>query len=88
MKNAGFYTVDFDTIIEVSAGQKFAIIVYIKTPNTTKPVAVELVKDFASIQVDLEDGEGYISLNGVNWDDTEDNQMCNVCLKCYTKNVS
>ena len=87
VKNAGYYTIDFDKIIEVEAGQKFAIIVYIKTPNSNKPVAVELVKDYASKKVDLEDGEGYISLNGITWDDTEEEQKCNVCLKCYTVNA-
>ncbi len=88
LKNAGFYTIDFNRQIEVEAGQKFAIIVYINTPNTKKPVAVELVKDFASINVNLEDGEGYISINGINWDDTEEEQECNVCLKCYSVNAS
>ncbi len=83
-KNAGFYTVEFEKEIIVEPGQKYAVIVYIKTPNATKPVAVELVRDFASINVDLNDGEGYISINGNTWNDTEDEQLCNVCLKCYT----
>lgn len=87
IKNAGYYTIEFDKEIIVDKGQKFAIIVYIKTPNSTKPVAVELVRDFASINVDLEDGEGYISINGNVWDDTEEEQMCNVCLKCYTIDI-
>ncbi len=87
LKNAGFYTIDFNSEIEVQAGQKFAVIVYIKTPNTNKPVAVELVRDFASINVDLTDGEGYISINGTNWTNTEEEQECNVCLKCYTRNA-
>lgn len=86
-KNAGFYTVEFDKEIIVEPGQKYAVIVYIKTPNATKPVAVELVRDFASINVDLNDGEGYISINGNTWNDTEDEQLCNVCLKCYTINI-
>ncbi len=87
VKNAGYYTIDFNKKIEVQAGQKFAIVVYIKTPNSSKPVAVELVKDFASKKVNLEDGEGYISLNGITWNDTEEEQKCNVCLKCYTVDV-
>ncbi len=87
LENAGYYTIDFDEPVKVRGGQKFAIIVYIRTPNSDKPVAVELVKDYASKTVDLTDGEGYISINGYKWDDTEEEQLCNVCLKCYTKNI-
>lgn len=84
LENAGYYTVDFDRIIELSEGQRFAIIVSINTPNCKKPVAVEMAKDFASINVDLSDGEGYISLDGVKWENTEENQNCNICLKGFT----
>jgi len=87
VKNAGYYTIEFDKKIEVKPGQRFAVIVYIKTPNVKKPVAVEMIRDFASINVDLSDGEGYISINGQDWSDTEVEQQCNICLKCYTRNI-
>jgi len=87
LKNAGFYTIDFEKDVYVRAGQKFAVIVFVNTPGSTKPVAVEIVRDYASKTVDLTDGEGYISINGQVWNNTEENQECNVCLKCYTVNI-
>ena len=36
--------------------------------------------------VDLTDGEGYISASGKKWESTEDAQDCNLCLKVYSNN--
>ena len=35
-------------------------------------------------QVDLTDGEGYLSHNGSLWEHVEETQKCNLCLKVYT----
>ena len=86
-KNAGYYTVDFNEPIKVNKGDKFAIVVKINTPNCKRPVAVEYVSSYQTETVDLTDGEGYISLRGIEWENTETNQKCNICLKVYTDNV-
>jgi hypothetical protein len=83
-KNAGYYTVPLEKSIEVYPGQRYAVIVKIDTPNSSRPVAVEMVKSYATLTVDLTDGEGYISYNGVSWENVEENYDCNVCLKVYT----
>lgn len=85
--NAGFYTVKFDELIGVSPGEKFAIMIYIVTPNSVHPAAIEYSADEATQNVDLSDGEGYISVRGNNWDNVEETQSCNLCLKVYTKNI-
>jgi C1A family cysteine protease len=85
--NAGFYTVKFDESIGVSPGEKFAIMIYIVTPNSVHPAAIEYSADEATQNVDLSDGEGYISVRGNNWDNVEETQSCNLCLKVYTKNI-
>lgn len=85
-KNAGYYTVKLDEGIELLPSQRYAVIVKINTPNSKRPVAVEMVKSYATMDVDLSDGEGYISYNGIDWDSVEDNYDCNVCLKAYTEN--
>lgn len=85
-ENAGFYTVPFDTGIEVKGGEKFAIVVKITTPNSVHPIAIEYKADSTTSKVDLSDGEGYISLRGIKWEDVEENQQCNLCLKVYTEN--
>lgn len=83
--NEGYYTVDFDEMIKVEAGQKFAVMVKIKTPNAKKPVAVEYASDYFTETVDITDGEGYVSADGKEWVNTESSYACNICLKCYTK---
>ena len=83
-KNAGYYTVALNEAIKVNKGEKFAVIVKINTPNSERPVAVEYVSNYQTDTVDLTDGEGYISLRGIEWENTERNQKCNICLKVYT----
>lgn len=84
-KNAGYYTVKLDEGVVVYPGQRYAVIVMIDTPNSSRPVAVEMVKSYATLTVDLTDGEGYISYNGFKWENVEENYDCNVCLKAYTE---
>lgn len=83
-KNAGFYTVKLDKAITLSAGKEYAVIVRIDTPNSKRPVAVEMAKNYATLTVDLSDGKGYISVNGTGWERVEDSYDCNICLKAYT----
>ena len=65
-------------------GEKFAVILYLSTPGSVHPLAVEYVADQFTENVTLEDGQGYISAGGQNWESTEEKQNCNVCLKVYS----
>ena len=82
-ENAGYYTVKLDEPVLVSEG-KYAIVVRVDTPNSNRPIAVEMQKDYATRSVDITDGEGYISLYGQSWERVEEKYNCNVCLKAYT----
>jgi C1A family cysteine protease len=84
LANEGYYTIDFDEMIKLEAGKKFAIVVKIKTANATRPVAVEYASDYYTESVDISDGEGYVSADGGEWVNTESAYACNVCLKGYT----
>lgn len=84
LTNAGYYTIPVSGKINIKKGQKYAVVVKIRTPNANKPVAVEYVSNYQTKKVDLSDGEGYISLRGIDWENTEKNQKCNICLKVYT----
>lgn len=88
-ENAGYYTVDLDQSQAVKAGERFAFIVEIETPGSIHPIAVEFVseEDPATRNVDLSDGEGYISYRGKVWNSSETEQNCNVCLKVYGKRL-
>lgn len=84
LTNEGYYTIDFDEMVRVEEGRKFAIVVKITTPNATRPVAVEYASDYYTESVDITDGEGYVSADGNEWVNTESVYSCNVCLKGYT----
>lgn len=86
-ENAGFYTVKFDEPVEVNEDEKFAVMIYITTPNSVHPAAIEYRADESTQDVDLSDGEGYISNRGKKWDSVEETQSCNLCLKVYTKDT-
>lgn len=84
LKNSGYYTINLDKTIKLSEGQKYAVIVRIKTPNVERPVAVEYPHSWQTANVDISDGEGYVSMKGRDWENTETVNGCNVCLKVYT----
>ena len=85
LKNAGYYTIDFETEVPVKAGNKYAIVVYVKTPGATHPMAIEY--DTGSKFLDniiLDDGEGYISYTGSQFINVKEKQDCNLCIKAFT----
>ena len=83
----GFYTVELPAPAELRAGERFAVAVFVRTPGSIHPVAIEYQNkepEKAMAQVDLNDGEGYISADGRFWTRVETEQDSNVCLKAYT----
>lgn len=84
LTNAGYYTIDFDEGIALSAGEKYAVVVKICTPGTVHPIAIEYQAGYSTRNVDITDGDGYISLYGNTWENVESTKSCNVCLKAYT----
>ena len=87
-RRQGYYTIRLDKNYKIKKGEAFAVIV--KVTNTEnddyKLIPVEMVSDGMDIQVDLSDGEGYISSTGEKWQPAE-KQDANICLKAYTKKV-
>lgn len=86
VSNAGYYTIDLEKGFNVEPGEKYAIVLHITTPGSERPMAIEYAADEFTADVDLSDGEGYISLRGNQWENTEESQKCNLCLKAYTDN--
>lgn len=85
LKNAGYYTIPLEQAISLEQGEKYAVMVYINTPEAIHPMAIEYAADEATKNADLTDGEGYISANGGRWDHVEEIASCNLCIKAYTK---
>ncbi len=88
VENAGFYTIPLRRTVEVSEGERFAVIVRITTPDSVHPVAIEYNSPDKELTADLSDGEGYISFRGTSWERVEEKQNCNVCLKAYTRKTA
>lgn len=85
LEDAGYYTIDFEDEIPVSIGQRYAIVVYLYTPGATHPLAIEYDSgDKALDNIDLEDGEGYISYSGGKFINVKEKQDCNLCIKAFT----
>ena len=85
LDQAGYYTIDFDTPFEVSKGERYAVVVYVKTPESQHPMAIEYdTGDPSLATVDLDDGEGYISYNGAQFTNVKTKQNCNLCIKAYS----
>lgn len=83
LEDAGYYTVPFSSSVEVQKGEKFAIILSITTKGSYEPMAIEYKSDDIDGDIDIKDGESYISRNGITWESVEKNFKANICLKAY-----
>lgn len=70
--------------IDLEPGERFAVLVKLTTPDSVHPAAIEYDAGDGKTVVDISDGEGYISPDGVNFTRVEEEQKCNLCLKAYT----
>ena len=87
LKQAGYYTIKFNQPKTVTEGENFAIVIYINTPDILRPLAVEYASDTKTQAVDITDGKGFISNNGLDWENVEDVAKANLCIKAYANNV-
>lgn len=87
LEDAGYYTVDLKTPVEVKKDERYAVVVYVNTPGATHPMAIEYDSgDKFLDKVNLEDGEGYISYSGAKFMNVKEKQNCNLCIKAFTNN--
>ena len=86
--NAGYYTVDLDKSVFLPKDSKYAVVVFINSPSSLRPIAIECVTSGFTSGVEIEDGEGYISLHGSSWENVEKTQNCNICLKAFTSDYT
>ena len=85
LEQSGYYTIDFDEPVDVAAGERFAVMLYLKTPGYEYPMAIEYDSGESYLDtVDLDDGEGYISYTGNKFINVKEKQDCNLCIKAFT----
>ncbi len=80
LSNAGYYTIPFDKQIALDAGERYAVVLFISTPDAVHPLAIEYEADDATADVVLDDGEGYVSANGFEWENVKNVENCNICI--------
>ena len=84
---AGYYTIDIDEAVTVNG--TYAVVVKIVTPDSLFPVAAEFYKDVPWLDiVDISDGQGYMSADGLVWESTESVLESNVALKAFTNELT
>lgn len=83
IRDKGYYTIDLQNAREIAAGERFAVVVRIYTENSAHPIAMEYASNDLTSNVDLTDGESYMSYNGKLWSHMETASECNACLKAY-----
>ena len=87
VEDSGHYTIDFAEAVPVGKGERYAIVVYVYTPGSTHPMAIEYDSGDKFLEdIDLEDGEGYISYAGNQFINVKEKQDCNICIKAFTNN--
>lgn len=86
LNEAGYYTVDFEQGVPVAGGSKYAVVLYVKTPGATHPMAIEYDTGNRALEhINLDDGEGYISYSGNQFINIKEKQNCNLCIKAFTQ---
>lgn len=87
LENAGYYTIKFDEEVPVTEGERYAVVLHINTPESTHPMAIEYDSGESYLKdVDLDDGEGYISYDGAAFINVKEKQDCNLCIKAFSDN--
>ena len=84
LEESGYYTIDLTKTISVDSGESFAIVVCMTTPDYERPIAIEYKSSDITKDVNLEDGQGFVSYDGTNWSSSEQEYECNICLKAFT----
>jgi C1A family cysteine protease len=83
---AGYHTIRLNSDVSLIAGQKFSLVLKLKTPNSKYPIAIEYPVSGYSSKAKANAGESFISYDGVSWTDlTKSYKNTNVCIKAFTE---
>ncbi len=91
LEYAGYYTINFNQLIPLIAGQEFKIMVNITSPGCLEPIAIEYKEGWTN-KATANPGESFIYYDGV-WTDLtnsifSDYPQANLCVKAFTAAAS
>ncbi|MDD1653185.1 MAG: lectin like domain-containing protein [Methanomicrobiales archaeon] len=85
----GYHTVVLATPVKVSTAEKYSVVLKLRTPGYTDPLAVEYPRTGYSPGAVAHTGESFVSPDGITWDDiTSQVPNANVCIKAYTRDLN
>lgn len=85
MANPGYFTLALPSLISLTSGSKFSVVVRITTPGYTFPLAIESPAAGYSSAATANAGESFTSTTGTTWwDITDTRPNTNVCIKAFT----
>jgi hypothetical protein len=85
MALAGYHTVPLSSLVQLTAGQKFSVVVQLTTPGTNSPIPIQYAKANYSSKATGTPGRSFQSGDGNAWEDvTKDDATATVCLKAFT----
>lgn len=83
--NAGYYTVNLNTPVNLRASEKFSVVIKYIAPQATYAIPVESPLANYSSGASANTGESFISAYGSgNWTDVGERYDANVCIKAFT----
>lgn len=89
MATAGYHTVQLDSPVPVTVGQKFSVVVKINTPGYGYPIPLERPYGGYSSKATASTGQSYMSSSGTTWSDVAAQYAnANVCLKAFAGGAS
>lgn len=85
MPMAGYHTVQLESPVALSAGQRFSVVIKFTTSRYRYPIVVEYAIPGYSSGATASPGQSYISPTGSSWTDiTTSKSTANVCIKAFT----
>ena len=84
--DAGYHSMTLTSPVQVTAGQRFSVVMKFTTPGYTYPIPVERPYGGYSSQATAATGQSYVSSGGTTWSDVTGSMAnTNICLKAFTQ---
>jgi C1A family cysteine protease len=85
----GYNTINLSSLVNLTAGERFSIVVKLTTPGFNYPIPIEYSYGGYSSAATASPGQSFVSHDGGSWYDTTDTTVggdatANVCLKGFT----
>ena len=81
----GFTTIPLSSVVPVTSGSRFSVVLRLTTPGYGYPHAIEYAYTGITSGATASSGQSFYSSNGSSWTDlTSWNSTANLCIKAYT----